>query len=255
MANAHSKSFFGQTTGLIISSSSKEDDFIFLKCLKKKGDGTWEKLSRGEGKTIKCSLDEIVMMLQVLKRKISNWNSYHTYKDTNTQINFNWKEESGKKIVWIRIGDYSKMLTVPQIEILKLLLEHLLKEKIKHATGPGVSISKKYISNGTEIKQKRLMKINENYNKGSKDTKTIVREVKHLGGSSSRKMRGHGNEANQIEGTIKGETEKALLIKFLKGDESWIPKSTINPDYEPAKEISQTFLIDNWVLKKNKIIT
>jgi len=134
MANAHSKSFFGQTTGLIVSSSSKEDDFIFLKCVKKKGDGTWEKLSLGEGKTIKCSLDEMVMMLQVLERKISNWNTYHAYKDANTQINFNRKEEGGKEIVWIKIGGYSKMLAFPQVEILKMLLAHLLKEKIEHAT-------------------------------------------------------------------------------------------------------------------------
>ena len=48
---------------------------------------------------------------------------------------------------------------------------------------------------------------------------------------------------------------KALLIQFNSGDELWIPKSTIHGEYVPKKNKDQKFLIDDWILKKNKIIT
>ena len=66
MGDTHSKSFFGQNTGLIVSSSSKTDPYFFIRCIKKKPGGSWEKPSSGEGKVVKCSLDEIVMILEVL---------------------------------------------------------------------------------------------------------------------------------------------------------------------------------------------
>jgi hypothetical protein len=44
-----------------------------LKCIKKKNDGIWEKPSKGEDKKIKCSLEEMIMILQVLKRKINSF--------------------------------------------------------------------------------------------------------------------------------------------------------------------------------------
>ena len=55
LTDKHSQSFFGQAVGLTIQSSSKSDPFIFLKCIKKKPDNSWEKPSLGEGKAIKCS--------------------------------------------------------------------------------------------------------------------------------------------------------------------------------------------------------
>ena len=58
-----------------------------------------------------------------------------------------------------------------------------------------------------------------------------------------------------INGAIKGETEKALLITFDTGKEIWIPKSTIHCQYSPKKQFNQSFLIDNWILKRNKILT
>jgi len=58
----------------------------------------------------------------------------------------------------------------------------------------------------------------------------------------------------KIDGSINGETEKALLIKFISsGQEMWIPKSTIHCQFSPRKNIEQSFLIDNWILKRNKI--
>ncbi|GAG36178.1 unnamed protein product, partial [marine sediment metagenome] len=133
MVEKHSQSFFGQSTGLTLLSSSKSDPFIFLKCIKKKSDGSWEKPSLGEGKTIKCNLDEIVMILEVFKRTSDSWSSYHNFNDVKTQISFKWENENKKKLL-IYIGNYSKMLNFAQIEIFRLLLEHILQEKIEFAT-------------------------------------------------------------------------------------------------------------------------
>ena len=73
MTDKHNQSFFGQATGLTIQSGSKNDPYFFLKCIKKKNGGIWEKPSKGEGKTFKCSLEEMIMILQVLKRKINSF--------------------------------------------------------------------------------------------------------------------------------------------------------------------------------------
>ncbi len=133
MANTHSQSFFGQNTGLIINSSSREEPYIFLTCIKRKSDGIWEKPSLNEGKVIKCSLEELVMILQVLNRKTLNWQTIHDYKDNKTSISFGWEDDKAQ-ILWINIGNYSKMLNFAQTEILRLLILHILKEKIKYAT-------------------------------------------------------------------------------------------------------------------------
>jgi uncharacterized protein YqgQ len=104
-----------------------------LKCIKKKPDGSWEKPSLGEGKTIKCNLDEIVMILDVLNRNRASWSSFHNFKDIKTQISFKWEDDAKEKLL-IYIGKYSKMLKFAQIEIFRLLLKHILEEKIEFAT-------------------------------------------------------------------------------------------------------------------------
>ena len=66
MADTHNHIFFGQNTGLIISSSSKFDPYLYFRCIKKKTDGKWEKPSLGEGKVIKFTLEELILILKVL---------------------------------------------------------------------------------------------------------------------------------------------------------------------------------------------
>ena len=156
MTDNHSQSFFGQATGIIINSPSKTDPFIFLRCIKKKPDGIWEKPSLGEGKTIRCSLEEIVMILQVLEGKTPSWSGYHKYKEKNTQISVNW-EGNGQDKLWIRVGDYAKMFGFSQIEILRLLLNHILDEKIKFATGSNKSSTNN--SNNNNNNNNRIAKI------------------------------------------------------------------------------------------------
>jgi len=224
MVDKHSQSFFGQSTGLTIRSSSKTEPFIFLKCIKKKPDGSWEKPSLGEGKTIKCNLGEIVMILDVLNRNRASWTSFHNFKDVKTQISFKWEDDAKEKLL-IYIGKYSKMLKFAQIEIFRLLLKHILEEKIEFAT----------VLNFDAI----------NKGNGSKTLPIVTESVER-----------NESEVSQLKGVIEGETEKALLIQFNEDKEVWIPKSIIRSNYDTSvKDSTQNFLIDNWILKRNNINT
>jgi len=70
LTDTHSQPFFGKNTALFVQTRTKNEPFIFLKCIKIKDDDSWEKPSLGEGKTIKCKSEEIIMMLRVLDQDI-----------------------------------------------------------------------------------------------------------------------------------------------------------------------------------------
>jgi len=263
MVDNHSKSFFGQNTGIIINSPSKIESFFFIRCIKRKPDGVWEKPSKGEGKVIKCSLEEIIMMLQVLNRKILNWTSYHTYKDNKTPISFSWEDEKAKTL-WINIANYSKMLNFAQAEVLKLLLTHLLNEKVEFAT------SSKMGTNNTNAKIKNTP---QPFKELNRENNSVIEFKEDYGENqfeeiSQKNITPNANrsfipkdkkdstkEISNIDGSIVGETQKALLINFNSGQELWIPKSTIHGQYNPQKNFSQNFTIDEWILKRNKILS
>lgn len=266
MSDQHSQSFFGQSTGLIISSTSMTNPFLFIRCIKRKKNAVWEKPSKGEGKVVKCSLEELVMILSVLERKSLNWQSYHIYRDNKTPISFGWEDENTKTL-WINIGEYSKMLTYAQTEILRLLLTHILNEKIVFATNS-------YNDNKTETKESRTLlkefnhipeddnnKYTNKIEKNMDFTKQLEEKIDQASNlRNSILLETDSNntlfkEISNIDGIISGESEKALLINFDSGKEIWIPKSTIHCQYIPKKNITQKFLIDNWVLKRNKILS
>jgi hypothetical protein len=226
IVDSHSQSFFGQSTGMFIQSSSKSEPFIFLKFIKKKGNNSWEKLSTGEGKTIKCGLEEIIMILEVLRKNSKSWSTVHRFKEDKTPISVSWE---GENKVWFNVGDYPKMLNFAQIEILKMLLIHILSEKIEFAT---VS---------TTFKRNNSVKQIDNTNEPKEDNLAIIEEVNA------------GNDIGKIEGYITSETEKALLMKLKDGNEYWIPKSIIKSDYTSEKDVEQAFYIDSWFLEKNSI--
>ena len=237
MVDKHSQSFFGQSTGLTIRSSSKTEPFIFLKCIKKKPDGSWEKPSLGEGKTIKCNLDEIVMILDVLNRNRASWTSFHNFNDVKTQISFKWEDDAKQKLL-IYIGKYSKMLKFAQIEIFRLLLKHILDEKIEFST----------VLNFDTLNKRALLPKADNQKIEGNSSKTLPIVTETVERKES--------EVSQIKGVIEGETEKALLIQFNEDKEVWIPKSIIRSDYDTSVKVStQNFLIDDWILKRNNINT
>lgn len=235
MVDKHSQSFFGQSTGLTLLSSSRSDPYLYFKCIQKKQNGSWEKPSAGEGKTIKCNLDEIIMILQVLKKNEKAWSSFHSFKESKTQISFKWDENNDKKLM-IKIGKYSKVLNYSQVELLRLLLKHILKEKIEYAT------TSNFIGNKKAPKEN--LKSAHNNQVITPKSKGITIENREV----------NEGKTSQIEGSIKNSTEKALLINFNNDIEIWIPRSTIKSNYNIEDDSSQIFLIDDWILKKNNII-
>ena len=231
MVDSHSKSFFGQSTGMFIQSSSKSESFIFITFIKKKKNGTWEKLSNREGKTIKCDLEEIIMILEVLKKKSKSWSTVHSFKDEKTSISLSW---DGDNKVWFNVGDYPKMLSFTQIEILRLLLTHILEEKIEFSTVPDTSKSfaiNSQKNNDIIIEQNNMT-----------DDGLTIREEMNL-----------GEKIKRLEGRILGETDKALRVTINNGNELWIPKSTIKSKFNPEINTKQTFLINSWFLDKNNL--
>ena len=231
MADSHNHSFFGQSTGMIIQSPSKESDFIFFQFLKKKANGIWEKPTLQEGKKIKCGLEEIVVILQVLEGKKKSWSTVHTFKEEKTPISINWE---GEAKIWFNVGDYPKMLSLPQIEILRRLMEHILQEKIEFAT-TGNSTSKK-LDSGPSTSESVIPK------KELLETQLPVIEEVDLGDGIAK-----------ISGFIKGETDKALRIDITNGDENWFPKSVIKSSFDIESHAEQSFLVDSWFLEKNNI--
>jgi len=227
MADSHSKSFFGQNTGIIVSSSSSSDPFMFIHFFKKKPNGTWEKPSFSEGKAIKLSLEEIVMILRVLNHEANKWQCQHIFKDNETSVSFNW-EDLNYDILWINASNYSKRLNLAQTEILKLLLTHLLDEKIINSTLQKKTNSNRF-KNRTQHNQFPSKEIN------------IPGDDQNL------------NDTSRLYGSIVGETEKAILIDF-KSKEEWIPKSAINNKYLQKRSVKQKFWINNWILKKLELI-
>ena len=57
----------------------------------------------------------------------------------------------------------------------------------------------------------------------------------------------------KVHGIITKETKKDILLKLEDRDERWFPKSTIKSHYSPEKKIAQIFLIDSWILERDKI--
>jgi len=181
-----------------------------------------------EGKKIKFSLEEIIMILEVLKEKRDTWSTFHTYKEEKTVIVFKWLEEKDKekdKVLQIKIGNYVKRLNWAQIKILEKLLAHILDEKIIFATSKS-SIKPK------DIEINKVSSINSEL----KEKKEYISD----------------DAVSKVSGTVKGETDKALLIEFGSGVETWIPKSRIHSTKHITKEM-KTFEIENWILQKNKI--
>ena len=251
MTDQHTYSFFGQNTGLIINSSSKSEPYLYLRTIKRKPDGKWEKPSKGEGKVIKCSLEEMIMILQVLHRNSLNWASFHSFKDNKTPISFSWEDTSANTL-WIKIANYSKMLNFSQVEILKRILEHVLDEKIQFATSSNFNDQ---FDKKKAVRRFKDEKLNSNKNSidiinNPKDSSKLEKDI-----SNKQEKNLNTNEMSNVNGIIQGETEKALLINFNSDQEIWIPKSTIHKEYLLKKNLEQDFLIDNWILRRNKIIS
>jgi len=239
MADFHTKTFYGQKSSLIITSPAKMVPYIFLSCIHRKEDGSWEQTIKGEGKTVKLSIEEIICFLEVLNRKSANWRGYHVFKERKTEIYVGWEDES-RRVIQVKIGDYKKKLRFPNLNFMTLLLEHILLEKIEFATS-GTFETK--LKEDKEDEESEYGLFSEHIT--ARDGLQVVETTEY----------GATHKTLEIRAEIKVESPKALLITLDSGEEFWLPKSTIYSSFDiNKKNQNQKLIVDQWIIEKNKIL-
>jgi hypothetical protein len=251
----HTQNFFGQKTGLMISTDAKENPYLFIRCIKKKANGDWEKYS--ESKNVKLSLLEIVSINDVLNKKRKLWSTFHSYNEIKTPISFTW-DDHDPDLLWINIDEYSRPLNYPETELLRLLIIHILDEKIIFATvRKEIQDSEKSFANDngelksnvtSEVSQKnvgvKLKTFEQNQPKIEK-----IEKIK----SKNLKNKDEEEETTNLQGKIKMNRDKAILITLDNNDELWLPKSTIMNSFKNDETIIQKFQVKKWILEKRTL--
>ena len=126
---SYRKGFFGANTGLLFDSGPPSNPTIFMTFIKKKKDGSWEKPSQKEGRTIKLSLVDIFFILPVLWGEENAWSTSYSFEERKISISFEWDSEN-KENLKIKGGDYLLILNYGEIQVFKALLEHIFQEKL-----------------------------------------------------------------------------------------------------------------------------
>ncbi len=239
MTDYHTKTFYGQKSSITLTSPSKAVPYIFLSCINRKEDGTWENTSEGEGKTVKISIEEIICILEVLLKKSANWRGFHIFKERKTEIYVGWEKES-REVVQIKIATYIKKLRFPNLNFFTLMLEHILSEKIECATS------------GKSKKKSKEGDAHEDGEYGVFSEQIIARNGLQVVETTEF---GVSEDTIEIKAKIKVESPKALLITLESDKEFWIPKSTIHNKYDVEnKKKLQTLNVDKWIIEKQRIL-
>ena len=239
MTDYHTKTFYGQKSSLTLTSPSKSAPYVFLSCINRKEDGTWENTSKGEGKTVKISTEEIICILEVLLKKSANWRGFHVFKERKTEIYVGWERES-REVVQIKIGEYVKKLRFPNLNFFTLMLEHILSEKIEFATSGKF---KTIAMDGDTPDESEYGVFSEHII--ARDGLQVVETTEF----------GVSEDTIEIKAKVKVESPKALLIILESDKEFWIPKSTIHNNYDVEnKKKLQTLIVDKWIIEKQRIL-
>ncbi len=211
--------------------------YIFLSCIHRKDNGKWEQTSKGEGKTVKLSIEEIICILEVLRKKSANWRGFHIFKNRKTEINIGWESEA-REVLLVKIGEYKKKLRFPNTEFLTHLLEHILKEKIEFATS-GTFATAESANERDDEKEYGLFTEQILARDGLQVVETTEYGVESI-------------ERIEIEAKIVAESPKALRLRLDTGKEFWVPKSTIHSQYDAKNRASmQNIILDKWIVDKN----
>ena len=255
MVEYHNRAFFGSKVGMFLNSGSWASDFFYLNFIKKRDNGTWEKPSLREGKSIKFSLEDTVLILRVLSREALNWKTVHVFKENTTHISFQW-DKTKKERLHVNGGDYHKMLNYAEVIVFRSLLEHVFTEKIAHSTVISKNENfKKPIGVQPKIKKPKLSVTEQTIRNAGPETQPESQIVAQASPTHLEKNKLTAEtETLEIKGVCESETEKALLIEFEDARQVWIPKSTIRSRFDPESGAVQRFTIDAWVLKKNKVV-
>ena len=254
----HSQSFFGQKTGIILNSAKNNEPNIFLRFIKKKEDGSWEKPSLKEGKNIKFNLLEIIEILRIFSSENSKWTTVHKFGNDSTSISF----ENSDNTVKIYISGYSKYMKFPEIKLFYDLLTHIYHEKIEFSTG-FTNNYQNYANNAItyqkNITVSTLKSEKEPERKPErKPEKELEREKKMEWNQEIDENLSHNpdewfkalkvkDEFRLVPGEIINRSEKALRFQVLGKSEIWIPNSCASIDMNPHL---QGIWIKEWFLKR-----
>lgn len=281
MTDSHNYSFFGKSSAILINSSSRNEPYIFIRCIKEKQGGGWEKPSLNEGTVVKFKLEEMVMIERVLSRKEARWSTFHSYKDNETSIRFNWGKTDKGPLLWINIGVYKKPLTIPQVELFRRLMTHMIDEKVEFATGSKFKKTQQKNSKTPSSQSKPQSIPQKGESEGSSIDDLFKEEGQYIPPDVEAEMNMEIERASQWEdeGEIGGvgekktittgggeksvitlkaridrKTAKALLLEFPNSESLWCPKSIVHNQYnEENEKTTQKFMIEEWFAQKNEL--
>jgi hypothetical protein len=99
-----------------------------LTFIKIKEDKSWEKPSKKECRVIKFSLLDIAFVLRVLRGEKNTWKTFHSFKGRKISISFEQDSENIENLK-VKAGNYLKLLNYGEVEVFKMLPEHIFQEK------------------------------------------------------------------------------------------------------------------------------
>jgi hypothetical protein len=280
MTQSHRKSFFGQKTGMVISSRDWAEPFIMLTFIKKKGTNgnEWEKFA--EGKILKVNLVELAAIRDVVRGVKPAWKTFHKYNDSGTPIEVRWENDK-KETVLFSAGGYVRPVQWPESVVLSQLLDHIFIEKIQYATSPqgapethsAEDVPEEAIESPFPAPVQEESPPEKNPKKSGKqgspnsssttsgsksestaESKGVVKDP-HSSEPTVSSQEAYVPDGIQVQPrTLPSVTEKAVCMENEAGHKIWVPKSAILGDTPigPTDNPS-SFALKGWFVKKKEI--
>ncbi len=275
MTQSHRKSFFGQKTGMVISSRDWAEPFVMLTFIKRKGTSgnEWEKFA--EGKTLKINLVEIAAIRDVVRGVKPAWKTFHKYNGSGTPIEVRWENDKQETVVF-SAGGYVRPVQWPESVVLSQILDHIFAEKIQYATSPqGVpeAPSAEDLPEETEestspapaTEEPVPEKISKRPGNRAAPKQTSPATNPKTAEASKGATRGPEPSENRQDAyvpdgimvqphAVPSVTEKAVCMENEAGRKIWVPKSAILGETPTAPtESPSSFALKGWFVKKKEI--
>ncbi len=235
----HRYSFFGQKVGLLLDSADWNDPSFYLRFLKKKQEGYWEKPSKKEGKNIKLNLLELIAILNLLEdtnNTTNKWSTVHRFGQETTPITFERRNEA----LTISVPGYQKYLKFPETKLLADLLRHIYGEKIVYATKndlakkDAVQSDKEHhwqVKKSPQVQenhQKRKEPTTNFYDKNGQSPANLTNPSPPQNYSAWISSLEQKNDCYLVPGEIQTRSERAVAFQIEGHKSTWVPLSCIS---------------------------
>ena len=253
--NHHNYSFFGQKTGMLLDSAEIDQPCLYLRFLKKKQDGSWEKPSQGGGKNIKLNLLEMIAILRVFRTENTKWSTVHKFGEESTSITV----ENKNSTMSFMISGYAKQFKFPESELFTNLLDHIYHEKIINATGSNLNgkngtPTKKSPENNHNNRESKIQDLSETpipeYPE-ELDEKTTEEKAKNI--EIDPELWYNSLQTNEdfklLPGAINEEREKAVNFHITDLTNIWVPNSC----RDSSSMSKEGIWVKDWFLRKKMV--